>query len=358
MSAHPAAPAFVADVMLGRLARTLRMLGYDTSYRSDATDDDIKLAAVREGRVVLTRDRQIAETRLPIRVVLVRDDRVADQIRQVVRELGLAPDGGLFTRCVVCNSLVADVPREEVRDRVPPYVFATQNRFARCPGCGRTYWSATHVERARRWLREALGGDTAAHEGGGAAPARPGALPRKNVLLTGRPGVGKTTLLNAVLRSLRIDARGFVTREILERGRRVGFSITDLRGPTGVLARVDLESPHRVGRYGVNRGDIERIGIPALDDATAHARLIVMDEIGRMELCSPAFQSAVLRALDSPAWVLGTIQDRSNRFLDSIRARDDVELVRITVENRESARGRVLSLLTRLSESGGGGAGE
>ena len=182
---------------------------------------------------------------------------------------------------------------------------------------------------------------------------------RKNVLVTGRPGVGKTTLVRAVVDALGVRAMGFVTREIREGGERVGFSITDLEGPSGVLARVDLESPYRVARYGVNRDDLERIGVAALDRAIGRARLIVMDEIGRMELCSESFQSAVRRALDCPVPVLATIQDHANSFLDAIRARDDIELLRITEADRDSARARVARLLAGLlgeTPPAGGGA--
>lgn len=171
---------------------------------------------------------------------------------------------------------------------------------------------------------------------------------RKNILVTGRPGVGKTTLVRAVVDALGVRAMGFVTREIREGGERVGFSIADLEGPSGVLAHVDLASPYHVARYGVNRDDLERVGVAALDRATGCARLIVMDEIGRMELCSELFQSAVRRALDSPVPVLATVQDHANPFLDAIRARDDIELVRIGEADRDSARDRVVRLLKEL----------
>lgn len=176
---------------------------------------------------------------------------------------------------------------------------------------------------------------------------------RKNVFVTGRPGVGKTTLIRRVLGDLDVDAGGFYTHEIREGGRRVGFAITDLAGKSGVLARVGLASPFRVGRYGVNRDDLERIGVSALERAIEVSALIVMDEIGRMELCSDAFTDAVVRALDSSRPVLGTIQDRRNPFLDSVRARADTEILRLTERGREAMAGRVVERLTVLIDRGG-----
>jgi uncharacterized protein with PIN domain len=159
MSLPHDSPTFAVDAMLGRLAKSLRMLGYDTFYDREVDDADLKLLAVREGRVVLTRDREIAETSLPIRVVLVESDHPDEQIRQIVEVLGLDTEAGLFTRCLLCNVPVEDAPRGEVEGRVPPYVLSTQERFVRCPACGRIYWAATHVEGARRWLHEVFGGD-------------------------------------------------------------------------------------------------------------------------------------------------------------------------------------------------------
>jgi len=183
------------------------------------------------------------------------------------------------------------------------------------------------------------------------AAGRKGAMvsrTKKNVLLTGRPGVGKTTIVQGVLDELDVDAGGFYTREIREHGQRVGFAIRDLRGREGVLAHVELESPYRVGKYGVNRSDLEEIGVRALNDAIAASRLVVMDEIGRMELCSEAFQSAVMRALDAPVPVFGTIQGRPNPFLDAVRAREDLELFRVTEKNRNRVRDEVMSRLVAL----------
>ncbi len=169
-----------------------------------------------------------------------------------------------------------------------------------------------------------------------------------NLFVTGRPGIGKTTLVRRVLDDLAVDAGGFTTSEIRAGGRRVGFAINDLRGGEGVLAHVELRGPFRVGKYGVNREDLERIGVRAIDEALAHSALVVMDEIGRMELCSALFQAAVGRALDSPKPVFGTIQDRPNAFLDGVRDRPDVEVVRLTEANRDAMRTAVKDRLEAL----------
>ena len=150
-------PAFIADAMLGRLARALRMLGLDTFYRSDIDDNELKLTALREGRAILTRDHEVAATNLPVTVLLIESDHVEDQLLQTARAFHIAPGGRLFSRCLICNVEVEDVLPSEVRDEVPEYVFATQRRFSRCPSCGRIYWAATHVERAREWLERVLG---------------------------------------------------------------------------------------------------------------------------------------------------------------------------------------------------------
>ncbi len=159
--------------------------------------------------------------------------------------------------------------------------------------------------------------------------------PGRHLFVTGRPGVGKTTLVRAVLGELDADAGGFTTVEVRDGGRRIGFDIIALSGERGVLARVGLESLYRVARYGVNREDLERVGVAALERAIKESELVVMDEIGRMELCSEAFQEAVMRALDSGLPALGTIQDRHNAFLDAVRSREDVRIVRVTEENRD-----------------------
>jgi len=174
-------------------------------------------------------------------------------------------------------------------------------------------------------------------QGSGARSQGDGDGERLNVLLTGPPGVGKTTAIRKVLALLRgVKVGGFFTEAIEEGGRRTGFALIDLAGPRGVLASARVSGGPRVGRYGVNVADMERIGVPALLHALESADLIVCDEIGRMELHCPEFRHAIVRCLDSSRPVLGTIQARRNEFLDGVRARPDVELVSVAVDSRDS----------------------
>ena len=136
-------PRFVADVMLGRLARWLRALGYDTAYVRDAPDRQLLGLALREDRRLLTRDVALARLARE-RGLLVRAAGLDDQLREVVQACGLtAPT--LLTRCLECNVPLEAVGRDAVRDLVPPYTFATQRAFRTCRGCARVYWPGTHA---------------------------------------------------------------------------------------------------------------------------------------------------------------------------------------------------------------------
>ncbi len=159
---------------------------------------------------------------------------------------------------------------------------------------------------------------------------------KKNILFTGRPGVGKTTVIMKLISGLK-GVGGFYTEEIRERGERKGFRIVTLRGKKGILAHKDLKAPYRVGKYGVNIEDLENIAgrsiLLALDNIDQ--KIVLIDEIGRMELYSPKFQEAVIKALDSSKRVIGTLQQRHNKFTDAVRERGDVEIVEVTLENRK-----------------------
>lgn len=168
----------------------------------------------------------------------------------------------------------------------------------------------------------------------------------ENVLLSGTPGVGKTTLIRRVLEPFRAEVGGFFTSELREGGRRVGFGITSLDGEQGVLAHIGIKGPFRVGKYGVDLGCLERIGVGALRGAICEKRLVVIDEIGKMELLSERFQEVVWEVLASSRPVLGTLTLARTSFTDQIRSRSDVEIVEVRRDNRE-ALGEILRAKVR-----------
>ena len=148
-------PRFLADCNVGRLARWLRALGYDASYHASIDDAALVREAAAEGRVLLTRDRDLTKRRVIqtglVRAILIRDDGVREQLRQVFTELGLDARQSL-TRCIECNSELESRQAATVAERVPPFVRATQTRYSECPACGRVYWAGTHWQRMQRVL--------------------------------------------------------------------------------------------------------------------------------------------------------------------------------------------------------------
>jgi nucleoside-triphosphatase len=165
------------------------------------------------------------------------------------------------------------------------------------------------------------------------------------LLITGAPGTGKTTLIRAVVAELPVRAGGFLTEEIRQSGERVGFRVSSLDGRMGILAHAtDVLGP-RVGRYQVDVPGFEAVGIAALETATAEADLIVVDEIGKMELCSPRFIPALEAALASRQPVLGTILHAPHPWTDGLKRRPTVELYRLTQRNREHLKDALLARL-------------
>ncbi len=157
----------------------------------------------------------------------------------------------------------------------------------------------------------------------------------EKVLLTGRPGCGKTTLIKCVVNNLPQRAGGFYTDEIRDGGTRTGFKIVTLDGEEVVFAHVDLKAPDRLGKYGLDLSALERIGVGAARQAIQARRLVVIDEIGPMEIRSPVFREVVNEALDSELPVLATIFARSLPFTDAIKSRPDVTLIEVCPNNRE-----------------------
>ncbi len=153
----PTSPRFLADVMLGTLARWLRILGYDTAYDNRIEDRELLRRCLQENRVALTRDRLlIQQNRLPHQL-LIESEPLFEQIREVLAFLGDAPNlERLLTRCLECNALLVEVAREKVRNRIPPYVFQTQSRFKECPACHKIYWAGTHRQNIYARLKARL----------------------------------------------------------------------------------------------------------------------------------------------------------------------------------------------------------
>jgi uncharacterized protein len=145
---------FVADVMLGKLARWLRALGYDTLYFLDAPDSRLLGIALRERRHLLTRDAALA-SRAGSSGLLIHAEDLDAQLREVRDAFGLGPRAPL-SRCLECNGALAARRPDQVVGRVPPYVLATQAEFWGCEGCGRVFWSGTHVSGIRRRLHPYL----------------------------------------------------------------------------------------------------------------------------------------------------------------------------------------------------------
>jgi hypothetical protein len=137
-------PRFVLDGHLGRLAAYLRMLGFDTSYSRDAHDPELASIAGNENRVLLTRDVGLLKRREVLRGYCVRNAKPRDQLHEVVRRFGLGDRIAPFTRCMECNERLAEIPKQEIADLVPPYVYATKDIFSRCVQCGKIYWRGTH----------------------------------------------------------------------------------------------------------------------------------------------------------------------------------------------------------------------
>jgi uncharacterized protein len=144
---------FACDAMLGRLARWLRFAGFDATFMPDTPDPAVAGQARAEGRWLLTRDRRLAAAAGP-RVVLLRSRTVGEQVAELRARLPLeARPEQFFTRCSCCNGSLAEVPREAVQGKVPPFVAVHASRFLACPGCGRVYWRGTHPARIARSLK-------------------------------------------------------------------------------------------------------------------------------------------------------------------------------------------------------------
>ncbi len=182
---------------------------------------------------------------------------------------------------------------------------------------------------------------------------------RRHIFLTGPPRIGKTTIVLRVIEELKFKGAkigGMISQEILEGKIRVGFKIIDLEtNREGLLAHVKQRNGPRVGKYRVCLKDLNEIGAKAILRACKRANLIVIDEIGPMELYSKEFKGAVLEALNSDKIVLGTIHYRARTaFIDSIKKREDINLIEVTYSNRNKLPEIIVrEIMKRIGERGG-----
>ncbi|MBW8328628.1 MAG: Mut7-C ubiquitin/RNAse domain-containing protein [Thiobacillus sp.] len=150
---------FVADAHLGGLAHMLRMLGFDTLYDNHFQDDAIVAIAEQDGRIVLTRDREMLKRRAVTHGCYVHTLKSEDQLREIVERLDLARSARPFTLCLHCNAPLRPIDKASVLDRLPPRVREHYERFSTCDACGRVYWEGSHWRNMRRVLDGVLPGD-------------------------------------------------------------------------------------------------------------------------------------------------------------------------------------------------------
>lgn len=166
---------------------------------------------------------------------------------------------------------------------------------------------------------------------------------KTNIFLTGPPSSGKTTVIKKVIKSLKIPANGFYTEEERIGKKRVGFLIKTLDGNSGYLAHQNIQSRFHVGRYGVSIENIEELLVPSIDPTNNN--IIILDEIGKMECFSDDFKESVLVALNSHNIVIGTITSGRDNFIQEIKNRKDVEIIKLTLHNRDLLPNLILEKL-------------
>lgn len=151
---------YIVDSMLGRLATWLRILGYDSEFFHEAEDKGLLLRALKENRTIITRNSHLRK-RLGLKIIFIKSDFIREQVRQLLTEQAdefVLVKERLFSRCTLCNREVESVPKENVRGRVPPYVYDTYATFSQCTRCHKIYWQGTHWEKLLQELKTMRGG--------------------------------------------------------------------------------------------------------------------------------------------------------------------------------------------------------
>jgi uncharacterized protein with PIN domain len=148
---------FIADRTLGKLAKKLRVLGFDAVYWKGGKLDEAAKAAATQGRVLLTRSRRIQGKAEGLQVIVVEANDPKEQIHQVLSALKLRPEAEqFFSRCLMCNEALAPVAKEEVEGKVPDFIYRSYDSFHICPRCHRLYWPGTHFQRMKKEMAETI----------------------------------------------------------------------------------------------------------------------------------------------------------------------------------------------------------
>jgi nucleoside-triphosphatase len=175
---------------------------------------------------------------------------------------------------------------------------------------------------------------------------------KPTLLLKGRPGVGKTTVIKAVAESLGERAGGFYTEEIRGPGGRKGFRLVTLDGQQAIMAHIDLRGGDRprVSRYGVDVSAIERVGVRAIERAMKREKTIIIDEIGKMELFSGPFKDVVLRAVGGPHVVIATVMAKPNPWIEGLTLMPRVTCWEVNAQNRDQMLHQVMDWVGKLGD--------
>jgi len=145
---------FILTRELGRLAKWLRILGYDTEYFSQGNLSSLIIQALRDSRVIITRNHRLPQSP-GIKAIFIKTEKIKEQLKESLKALMIPLDHALmFSRCIICNEQLVDIAKDKIKDKVPEYVFNTQEDFIRCPKCGRIYWQGTHWGNVEAILQE------------------------------------------------------------------------------------------------------------------------------------------------------------------------------------------------------------
>ena len=145
---------FILTRDLGRLAKWLRILGFDAEYFKQENLSSVIIEALRDDRIILTRNHHLPKS-TGLRIVLIEAEKIKEQVAEALKKLNIAPSSEkMFSRCIICNEELVDIDKEKVKDKAPEYVFKTQDEFITCPKCKRIYWQGTHWGNVEKTLTE------------------------------------------------------------------------------------------------------------------------------------------------------------------------------------------------------------